>query len=246
MSDKLTPRKIHRLLDALSTEKNRESAQRFFKEGIDAIGVKSPDLKPIAREAAYWCKENGGLETAIGLATPLWKKGKFEERAIAVSILMRFTKDFGNATWRLADDWVDDLKDWASCDYLAADFIGAHLDGNPSRRRKVQSWTKSKNLWRRRSAAVSYVRYARCGKYLVDAFKVAAPLMPDEEDMVRKGVGWLLREAARTAPERVVKFCKAHEHHAARIILRTAAETMNEKWRKKLLGKTEKKSRNAE
>lgn len=236
MPGKITPRKIRKLLLALATEENRKSTQRFFKEGIDTLGVKSPDLKPISREAAFWCKDNGGLDEAINLATQLWKKGKFEERGIAVSILRRFEKDFNNSTWRLFTDWIDDIREWASCDNLCAHLIGPHLDGKPSRRKKLLSWTKSKNRWRRRAAAVSLVVHAREGKFLADIFKVAAPLMPDDDDMVQKGVGWLLREAARTAPEKVVKFCKTHEHHASRLILRTAAETMNEKWQQKLLG----------
>jgi 3-methyladenine DNA glycosylase AlkD len=237
MTEKITPAKIHKLLKALSTEQNRVTSQRFFKEPIDTIGVKSADLKPIAREAAFWCKNNGGIVEAINLATPLWKKGKLEERIVALSIILRFKNDFDSTIWKLADEWVDDLKDWACCDYLSADIISAHLDGYPARRKKILSWTKSKNRWRRRAAAVSFVKYARHGMYLDEAFKVAAPLMPDEDDMVRKGVGWLLREAARTAPDRVVQFCKVHEHHAARLILRTASETMDEKHKKELLGK---------
>ena len=76
---------------------------------------------------------------------------------------------------------------------------------------------------------------------MAGVWRVAGPLMSDDDDMVRKGVGWLLREAARTEPEKVVKFCRKHEHHAARLILRTAAETMPREWKEKLLGRAGKK-----
>ncbi len=243
MPEKLTRKSIRKLLEALATDENRNSIEKYFKHGIDAIGVKAPDIRPIAREAAKWCRFNGGFAQAMKLAKPLWKRGALEERMVALSLLTAFPEEFDDRTWALCDDWVDDLKDWASCDYLSADIIGAHLDGSPERRKELVKWTRSKNLWRRRAAAVALVKHARKGKYLADVWRVAAPLMPDEEDMVRKGVGWLLREAARTAPGKVVTFCKKHEERAARLILRTAAETMSKSWREKLLGKRKKRGK---
>jgi 3-methyladenine DNA glycosylase AlkD len=64
--------------------------------------------------------------------------------------------------------------------------------------------------------------------------------MSDKDDMVKKGVGWLLREAARLAPGEVVAFCKKHEKTTTRFILRTASETMSSEWKEKLLGASKK------
>ncbi|HEX9745111.1 MAG TPA: DNA alkylation repair protein [bacterium] len=237
MNPNLTPSSIRRQLLSFSTPENKKTLERFFKEEVDMMGVKSPDIKKVSREAIKWCKQNGGYSAALKLAVPLWKKGQHEEGVVAISLLLAFTDQFDNSTWKLADEWIDDITNWAHCDYLCSDLISILIDDYPSRRKQILKWTKSKNRWRRRAAAVSYVRHGRTGNYLPDIWKVATPLMPDEDDMVRKGVGWLLRETARTQPEKVVEFCKNHEHHANRLILRTASETMNEKWRKILLGK---------
>ncbi len=237
MPQKLTAKAIRKLLEAIATEERRIAIQKFFKEPVDAIGVKTPDVRPISREVILWCKDNGGLPVAIKLAKTLWKRGKLEERAIACACVAAFKEQFTGTTWRMADDWVDDLKEWASCDNLCLSIVGEHLDGQLKRRKQLVKWTRSKKPYRRRAAAVSLVNYARVGKYLADVWRVAELLMPDEEDIVQKGVGWLLREAARTVPEKVVKFCRKHESCTSRLVLRTAAETMNEKWRVKLLGK---------
>jgi len=236
MDRKPTAADIRRKLDAVASEKYRISAQRFFKEPVDLIGVRSQDSKAVSREAVKWFRKNGGLKAALNLALALWERSKWEEHIVACSLIYAFPKEFDNSTWDLCDKWVDDLSDWATCDFLSADIIAAHLDDFPGRRKELIKWTKSPNRWRRRAAAVALVKHARKGKYLDDAWKVAAPLMPDDDDMVRKGVGWLLREAARTAPAGVVAFCKKHEHHAARLILRTASETMSDEWKVKLLG----------
>jgi len=237
MTDKITQGEIRRRLEGFASLDNKATLERFFKEPIDMIGVKSPQMKIVAREAVKWCRENGGYRAALKLAKPLWKKGKHEEKIIAISLLIGFKKEFDDSTWTMTDEWIDDITNWAQCDYLAGDLIQILISMKPSRRKELFKWTKSKNRWRRRASAVGLVRFARKGEYLEDVWKVATPLMPDEDDMVRKGVGWLMREAARTAPKEVVEFCRKHEHHANRLILRTASETMDEKWKKKLLGR---------
>ncbi len=237
MTEKFTPRKIRGLLRDAACEVYRITTKRYFKSSIDNIGTRMPVVRKIAREAVKWCRHNGGFPSALKLAKPLWKKGKFEEKTIACFLLGAFVDDFDDSTWELCDNWVNDLNDWACCDYLSGNIISPLLNGRSDRRRELLKWTKSKNRWRRRAAAVSLVEHARVGNYLSDVWRIAAPLMPDKDDMARKGVAWLLREAARTAPDKVVNFCKKHEHHAARLILRTATETMPEKWKTELLYK---------
>ncbi len=237
-TDKLTTLKIRKMLKAVSSLEVRKSTKRFFKEPIDTMGVKAPDIRTIATEIANWCKENGGIKIAIKLTTPLWKKGVYEERVLACLTLLKFKGDFDDSTWKLFNNWVNDLKDWACCDYLAGELVGAHLDQNPDRRNELDKWALKKGgkyRWRRRAAAVSLVKYARHGKYLNDVFRVADLLIMDDDDMVIKGTAWLMREAAREASARVIKFLKKYPN-APRLVVRTAAETMDEYWSNKLLG----------
>jgi 3-methyladenine DNA glycosylase AlkD len=80
--------------------------------------------------------------------------------------------------------------------------------------------------WRRRAAAVSLVVPARRGFYLDDVFRVAEPLMTDADDLVRKGVGWLLKEASRQHPGEVVEFLLRWRDRTSRVVLRYACELM--------------------
>lgn len=45
----------------------------------------------------------------------------------------------------------------------------------------------------RRATAVSLIIPAKRGKYLDDVLEIADALLTDEDDMVRKGYGWLKR-----------------------------------------------------
>ncbi len=56
--------------------------------------------------------------------------------------------------------------------------------------------------------------------------EIAERMLPDEDDLVRKGVGWLLKEAYAAKPREVVRFLKLRSRQTPRIVLRIAAEKM--------------------
>jgi len=63
-------------------------------------------------------------------------------------------------------------------------------------------------------------------------------LLPDKDDMVQKGLGWLLRETAKADAKRTVPYLMSIRERAPRLVLRTACETLPIPVRKKILEKT--------
>jgi 3-methyladenine DNA glycosylase AlkD len=57
----------------------------------------------------------------------------------------------------------------------------------------------------------------------------------DKDDMVRKGVGWLLKETYPKRPREVIRFLNDWRAGAPRLVLRLAAEKMTERDRQWLL-----------
>ena len=51
-------------------------------------------------------------------------------------------------------------------------------------------------------------------------------LLTSDDDMVQKGLGWLLREAAKANPEQTVGYLMTIRDRAPRLVLRTACETL--------------------
>ena len=62
-------------------------------------------------------------------------------------------------------------------------------------------------------------------------------LLSDEDDMVQKGLGWLLRETAKADAKRTVPYLMSIRERAPRLVLRTACETLPAHARKKILAK---------
>jgi 3-methyladenine DNA glycosylase AlkD len=57
----------------------------------------------------------------------------------------------------------------------------------------------------------------------------------DEDDMVQKGLGWLLRETAKADSIHTVPYLMKIRQRAPRLVLRTACETLNKAERAKIL-----------
>jgi 3-methyladenine DNA glycosylase AlkD len=65
--------------------------------------------------------------------------------------------------------------------------------------------------------------------------KLSDSLLSDEDDMVQKGLGWLLRETAKFDAKRTVPYLMKIRQHAPRLVLRTACETLPPEVRKRVL-----------
>jgi 3-methyladenine DNA glycosylase AlkD len=60
-------------------------------------------------------------------------------------------------------------------------------------------------------------------------------LLADDDDMVRKGLGWLLREWGKVRPEETVPLLMDVRARAARLVLRTACERLPARDRARIL-----------
>jgi 3-methyladenine DNA glycosylase AlkD len=60
-------------------------------------------------------------------------------------------------------------------------------------------------------------------------------LLTDEDDMVQKGLGWLLRETAKYDPKRTIPYLTKIKARAPRLVLRTACETLPPETKKRIL-----------
>jgi 3-methyladenine DNA glycosylase AlkD len=73
--------------------------------------------------------------------------------------------------------------------------------------------------------------------FLAEIKRLSNLLLSDEDDMVQKGLGWLLRETAKADPGRTAPYLMSIRERAPRLVLRTACETLPAGVRKKVMAK---------
>ena len=224
-------------LRAHADEEFRKGVENFFRETIDAYGVRGPEVKAVAREA--WRQVKTWPDAALSnLAAELWKSGKIEEAGIAILIYRRRVKQCGAREFKLFERWIDRyVHNWASCDGVASWLLAASIGNEPALIGQLDAWVRSRNRWKRRAAAVALLQEAKQARNTAAIFRITGALLEDPDDMVQKGVGWVLKETYPKKPAEVMKFLLPRAARTPRLILRLAAEKMTASDRARLLSR---------
>jgi 3-methyladenine DNA glycosylase AlkD len=208
--------------------------QWFFKEDVRSHGWRTADLRRYAQTLNRELAADGGRLLAV--AEALFARDVLEEKTLGVLILQRSLHLFGSAEFRRFEQWLALVATWADHDALAMYLLGPMMTADPRRAARVFVWAKSHNRWFRRAAAVSLIDGVRHGLFTVESTDITHRLLGDEDDMVRKGLGWLLREWGKVRPAETVPLLMSIRAEAPRLVLRTACERLPAAARKRILG----------
>lgn len=89
---------------------------------------------------------------------------------------------------------------------------------------------RSKDTWERRTAIVSTAYFIKKGD-VDDTFKIAEILLNDDQDLIHKATGWMLRAAGDTDRQKLLGFLDQFASTMPRVALRYAAEHFDKKQR---------------
>ena len=216
---------IRRVLENGGSAPHAEEVQRFFKEEIKSRGWYTAELRKVAVRFRRTLVRERGMEFLLQVADKLFPGSVLEEKVFAVLLLEKFVPDFGDREFKLFESWIPQVTSWADHDALIHNLIAPMIAAKPPRIKMVFQWAKSANRWHRRAACVALIRGTRKKMFFPEIQRLTAILLSDDDDMVQKGLGWLLRETAKTDPRRAVPYLKSL-HKAPRLVLRTACETL--------------------
>lgn len=218
-------------------EKTLAGSQRFFKEKIKYYGVRVPIVQKISKARFTSLKEKPKAEI-FALCEELWRSGYIEESFIACNWSYFVRENYTVDDFSVFAHWAETyLNNWASCDTLCNHSVGTLLEMYPKLVSKLKTWTKSENRWVKRSAAVSLIIPARKGLFQREIFQIAESLLHDNDDLVQKGYGWMLKAAADFDQDAVFEFVMKHKATMPRTALRYAIEKMPPEIRKKAMQK---------
>jgi 3-methyladenine DNA glycosylase AlkD len=242
---------VRRLLRDGGSSRLAAEVQHFFKEEVRAHGWRTADLRKAAVQFRRgilkepYLKERGlkdqgqkehGMPLVVAVADELFSEPVLEEKIFAVFLLEGQMASLGAGEFRLFASWLDRVTNWSDHDALVHGVLGPMVCAEPAYCAEVLRWARSRNRWRRRAACVALIRGARKKKLFAEIVRTSEMLLGDEDDMVQKGLGWLLREAAKYDARRTVPYLMKIRVRAPRLVLRTACETLPVSARRRVLG----------
>jgi len=214
----------------MQSDKELEKIQRYFKsgegqyaEGDVFIGVKMGQVFALAKEF---------IEMPPAEIEKLLDDRIHEVRAGAVSIMDKQARNKKTPETRrkeLFELYIkrhDRINNWDLVDLGCLYMTGSYLFNKP--RNILYKLARSKNMWERRSAIVSTTYFIRQGD-VSDTFKIADILVKDEEELVHKGTGWMLRFAGEKDKKQLLAFLDKHAATMPRTLLRYAIERLDKK-----------------
>ncbi|MBI5086188.1 MAG: DNA alkylation repair protein [Acidobacteria bacterium] len=213
----------------------RTGQQRFFQHEVDSYGVRTVNLNAVIREV-YREVKPWPVPQRDAFMKLMWETGKLEPGALVCHVYRRFGRSCGEAEFRLFERWLDRyVHNWAHTDGVSSWLLSACIANQPDLRLELMPWTESRNRWKRRASAVALLQEAKHGRHTEFIFNIASRLLPDRDDMVEKGVGWLLKETYPARPGETLAFLLDSRNAASRLTLRYAAEKMTPAHRRELL-----------
>jgi 3-methyladenine DNA glycosylase AlkD len=236
---------IRRVLLNGASAPHTEEVQRFFKEEIQSRGWYTDELRKVAVRFRKAILTDCDQQFLLAVSDKLFRGRILEEKAFAVILLQGMTSKFGDAKFKMFASWLPRVSTWADHDALASYLLGPMIAEETKRARVVFTWAKSKNRWFRRAAAVSLIRAIREQKCRREVVQISNLLLADKDDMVQKGLGWLLREAAKYDHDQTLPYLMKIRTRAPRLVIRTACETLPAAERAAVLGMTSNKLRPA-
>lgn len=163
----------------------RENMEHYGIQPANALGIKMPELRELARG-----KRNHQL------ALQLWETGIHEARILAGLIA-----DPKELTIDVMDAWTEDFDSWDLCDQVCANlFVRTEFAVD-----RALAWAAREPEYVRRAGFVMMAQLAVHAKKMPDEnFKQFFPIMRqyagDERNFVKKAINWALRGIGKRSP----------------------------------------------
>ena len=172
-------------------------------------GLKTPVFHRLMKEYSSRFLELS-LQQRLELAAKLLSRHIGELGHAGIYVLEISAKQLQPEHFQILDAIGEDFRSWSHVDVLCTKVTPTVLFNYPEQMLGfLDKWNKSPNRFKRRASVVTFIQdVAKSGKFLDDALRLCENLIWDEEDIVRKGVGWTLKINMRYSHDRVLEYVK--------------------------------------
>lgn len=221
-------------LKSFANLERKKTNQRFFKTGPGQyseheqfIGVRVPQIRLIAKQ---YFKQIDFSEIDQLIINPI-----HEVRFCALIILMnQYQENNQETVFNYYLDHISSVNNWDLVDTTVPAIIGDYLVNHSEKTTLLFKWADSDDLWERRIAIVATFAFIRQNQFKL-TLAISQILLKDQEDLIHKAVGWMLREVYKKDLNICMTFLRENYAQLPRTTLRYAIERMPEIDRKAYL-----------
>jgi len=220
-------------------EKYKKGFTKYFGGEIKSYGVRTPYVRKISKKY-FSTIQNKNKQEIFKFCEEFLQSGISEEATIAFEWAHNLKKSYTKDDFQMFERWLRLYVDnWAKCDDFLTHSFGYFILKFPEYLPRIKKvWTRSDNKFVKRGSAVILIpAIKKDTKFLKDVFEIADTLLLDEDDLVRKGYGWLLKETANKYQKEVFDYVMQHKNYMPRVSLRYAIEKMPQELKQQAMAK---------
>jgi 3-methyladenine DNA glycosylase AlkD len=219
-------------LGELADPVRAEQEKRYLKSDLRHLGVGLPALRGVAVAAAKGLDR----ERTLALVEELWHEPVHERRMAAIEILIRNTPLLTETDLPVAERLIRASHTWAYVDALATKVVGGLVTRYPALATTLDEWAGDENFWIRRTSLLALLPGIRSGGPDLERLsRYGDALIGEREFFIRKALGWVLRELAKSDPEWVTTWVRDRVAVVSGVTIREAVRHLPEKDRDDLL-----------
>jgi 3-methyladenine DNA glycosylase AlkD len=115
---------------------------------------------------------------------------------------------------------------WDYVDHVASHLVGPVLRSHPMpMRRKMLAWSRSKNLWKRRTAILCQLSF-KADTDLELLYSCIEPSIGSREFFLQKAIGWALRQYAWTDAAEIARYVQLNRQRLSALSYREAVKNL--------------------
>ena len=211
-------------LTAAADPSRAPAMQAYMKSAMPYLGISAVPLRTVCRRVfaglAYPTVEAWRADVLA-----IWRGADFrEQRYAAVELTgIRAARDFQHIdALPLYEEMIVTGAWWDYVDALATRRLWAILQNDPvPMKQTMLGWARCADMWKRRSAILCQI-HAKGGTDLELLHACIEPSLDSREFLLRKAIGWALRQYARTDPAAVRRYVATHQDRLSGLSKREA------------------------
>jgi len=218
-------------LRALTDPERQRVTSGYFPTAMEILGVSAPKMRTVLRQLLEDLKGKPP-EHVMELARLVRGTGTHEGRQVAFELFEKRKDARALLRAKEISELGNGNDNWASVDAFSCYLSGPAWREGQITDKRVLSWTRSKDLWWRRTALVSTVPLNMKSRGGVGdphrTLLICRELVHDSQPMVVKGLSWALRALIAVDRESVRSFLEKHQESLPSLVkreVRTKLET---------------------
>lgn len=226
-------RAVRRALRAAADPAKAPAMQAYMKSEMPYRGVQSTPLRHAIRPL-FAAHPLGSFEEWRDTVLALWREAQYrEERYAAIELI-------GHPAYRsfctlealpIYEELIVSGAWWDFVDAIAGRHIGELLRNHPKKIGPIlRAWAAGDDIWKRRAAILAQLGF----KSATDVgllYDCIAPSLGRPEFFLRKGIGWALRQYAKTDATEVARYVRRHTEQLSPLSQREALKGVRRKGR---------------